>query len=157
MPGMTTPCHVWTGACDKDGYGVTSVNRKYVRAHVVGFILENGLPDDGHQVLHHCDNPPCVRGNHLFGGTQLENHQDKARKGRSPVPWAKTHPEQVLRGDAHPSSKLNAEQVQELRRDYIPRKVPLRYFAEKFGVAETTVHWALRGGTWKETVAIHGD
>ena len=33
-------------------------------------------------VLHHCDNPLCVRFPHLFLGTDKDNHQDRAKKGR---------------------------------------------------------------------------
>jgi hypothetical protein len=33
-------------------------------------------------VCHRCDNPPCVRPDHLFLGTVQENNEDRERKGR---------------------------------------------------------------------------
>jgi len=37
---------------------------------------------DGLDVLHHCDNPACVRPDHLFLGTKSDNITDSVRKGR---------------------------------------------------------------------------
>ena len=60
------------------------------KAHRVAFELANGPIPDGVMVCHHCDNPPCVRPDHLFLGTNSENQRDSVQKGRSivtrPVP-----------------------------------------------------------------------
>lgn len=45
----------------------------------------------GHQIVgmhicHHCDNPPCVRPDHLFVGSAQENAADARRKGRAALP-----------------------------------------------------------------------
>ncbi|MGH3427449.1 MAG: helix-turn-helix domain-containing protein [Mycobacteriales bacterium] len=41
------------------------------------------------KVLHHCDNPPCVRPDDLFTGTQLDNVRDMFKKGRA---FSQLHP-----------------------------------------------------------------
>ena len=50
------------------------------------------IPLDKPNVLHHCDNPPCVNPEHLFVGTQADNIKDMVAKGRNVSPQAlKTH------------------------------------------------------------------
>jgi len=75
-------CVEWTGARFATGYGVFRFRGKNARAHRVAWTLANGEIPQGIDVLHKCDNPCCVNPDHLFLGTDKDNHQDKARKGR---------------------------------------------------------------------------
>jgi hypothetical protein len=79
-------CWLWTGATGgKDGYGKIQRGRRgmgYLWAHRVAFDLEYGAIPLGLQVLHRCDNPLCVRPEHLFLGTRSDNMRDAANKGR---------------------------------------------------------------------------
>ncbi len=74
-------CWEWTGAID-DNYGVAWRNGKKTGAHRAAYEMEYGLIPEGMQVLHRCDNPPCVRPDHLFLGTHADNMADRSSKNR---------------------------------------------------------------------------
>jgi hypothetical protein len=77
-------CHEWTAGIFKaTGYGqfaVTSTQPEV--AHRVAWVLANGEIPGGLWVLHKCDNRLCSNPEHLFLGTQTDNMQDMAKKGR---------------------------------------------------------------------------
>jgi len=77
----TDACWEWTGAI-RGGYGAVVINKKCYRAHRVAWVIRFGDIPNGMCVCHHCDNPRCVRPDHLWLGTQQENQEDKIRKGR---------------------------------------------------------------------------
>ena len=88
---VTGECFVWTGKTDRKGYGSRMIHTKYYKAHRIAWawannLLVNGVPQipDGMQVLHHCDNPPCVNPSHLYLGTPADNTADMMRRGRHP-------------------------------------------------------------------------
>jgi HNH endonuclease len=61
-------------------------------AHRVAYTIENGLIPRGKFICHHCDTPLCVRPDHLFIGTNMDNMRDAIKKGRmSPafMRWSK--------------------------------------------------------------------
>jgi endogenous inhibitor of DNA gyrase (YacG/DUF329 family) len=80
------PCWVWTGSTAGGGYGQFSVGgrtaHRFIPAHRYCWELHNGPIPAGLWGLHKCDNPPCVRPEHLFIGTCKDNVDDMIRKGR---------------------------------------------------------------------------
>ncbi len=106
------------------------------------------MPDDI-DVLHSCDNPPCVRPDHLFAGTQQDNALDASRKGRlatGAANGAVLHPERLPRGEHHGGAKLDTATVMEIRCRWPgDRQVDL---AAEFGIAQTTVSKIVRGEKW---------
>lgn len=82
----TKTCWIWTAGRERRGYGTFAPNGrsgKRIKAHRVSWFLafgSRGLNEN--HVLHHCDNPSCVRPSHLFLGTDLENMRDMCAKKR---------------------------------------------------------------------------
>ena len=78
-------CWEWHGCRlsqePKRNYGI-AWNGYDIRAHRYSWELTNGPVPAGMHVLHRCDNPPCVRPDHLFLGTQGDNLRDAVEKGR---------------------------------------------------------------------------
>lgn len=77
-------CWEWQGAINSDGYGVIKVAGRMRRAHRVAWEVAFGSIPAGLQVCHSCDNPRCIRVDHLLLGTQRANIQDMLAKGRRP-------------------------------------------------------------------------
>jgi HNH endonuclease len=79
-------CWVWNSETDANGYGFfwIEVLRRPVRATRLAYTLAVGPVPDGLCVCHTCDNPICVRPDHLWLGTQADNLRDMVRKGRHP-------------------------------------------------------------------------
>ncbi len=82
------PCWVWVGTINGFGYGLMQIGRHYKKqpeklAHRISNEIAKGPIPSNVKVLHHCDNPPCVRPNHLYRGTQDTNMKDVAKRSRS--------------------------------------------------------------------------
>lgn len=79
-------CWVWTGqTIGKPGfaYGIVTRQQQRTLAHRMAYELTHGPIPEGLFVCHHCDNPPCIRPDHLFLGTHADNMRDMAAKGRA--------------------------------------------------------------------------
>jgi hypothetical protein len=89
-------CLEWTGMVNSMGYGrifipALATKNRLMLAHRWAYARWISPIPEGAQVLHRCDNPPCVRPSHLFIGTAVENMADKRAKGRARNqygPWA---------------------------------------------------------------------
>lgn len=76
-----TGCWEWAGCRDRRGYGKVLYQRRCASSHRAAFFLAHGYWPDEH-VLHHCDNPSCVRPSHHFLGDNFTNQRDCVSKGR---------------------------------------------------------------------------
>lgn len=104
----TEGCWEWNGFRDKKfGYGSLSRRRfsktYSLTSHRFSWVIHYGHINIGICVLHKCDNPACVRPDHLFLGTQLDNGKDCASKNRT------------MHGERHTHAKLTEGQILEIR------------------------------------------
>jgi DNA-binding CsgD family transcriptional regulator len=129
-------CWTWIGSCDRKGYGQLKVSSVYRKAHRISWELHYGPIPGGLCVLHHCDNPPCVRPDHLFLGTNHDNVIDSMIKGRR------------AQGEHNGNGKLTTKQVEEIRL-YIAQGVTHRAIAKHLNIASSTVSNIRRGKTRK--------
>lgn len=137
----TENCWIWKGISDKKGYGRIQYLSKSWTAHRLSYFLIYGEIPKGLIVCHHCDNPPCVKPDHLFIGTYSDNMQDMIKKGRNRL----RNRGKWNRG----GSRLTDEQVKEIRRLYVLRVTSSSYLAKKFEVHRSTIGDIIRRKTWK--------
>jgi hypothetical protein len=157
------PCWVWTASKFPGlfNYGLYHAASDTIRAHRFAYESAVGPIPEGFEVMHRCDNPACVRPEHLRTGTHQENMQDCAEKGRH---WTATNPERLTRGDAHhmraraaefvrrgeaaPRAKLTADQVREIRQAFAigEKKRPL---ARRFCVDRRAIDFIVRRKHWR--------
>lgn len=76
-------CWVWT-ANTRTGYGMIRDSQKMRSAHRLSWAWANGVeyPERSIVVRHRCDNPPCVRPDHLEGGNYGDNNHDTMKRNR---------------------------------------------------------------------------
>ena len=145
-------CWVWTGKPNRGGYGTLNVRGRGPQlAHRMAWEMTHGGIPDGLFVLHKCDNPPCVRLDHLFLGTTMDNMADAKQKGRMASGdrhRSKRHPESVLRGEQLPHAKLTADEVREIRR-LIATGVRLTELGPRFGVTYEAIRSIRNQRTWR--------
>jgi hypothetical protein len=141
-------CWLWTGMVNEHGYGriwdESQPNYPFIYVHRLSYILANGPLDEGVDVLHHCDNPPCLRPSHLYAGTQQQNNRDRDARDR------------VRHGEAHRSAKLTEQEVRAIRKmlaanKEMPaaKKLSLRAIGAVFGVAGATIWEIEHEHIWK--------
>jgi hypothetical protein len=110
------------------------------KAHRVSWAIAFGEITRDIQVLHHCDNPPCVRPDHLFLGDNDLNVLDKVIKDRQ------------TRHERSWSAKLTEAQIADMRERW-RRHEPAHALAAYFGVCEAHVRRICRRRYWKGPIA----
>lgn len=129
----TPTCWLWTGTLFSNGYGRIwgGPDIGDVGAHVFSYELKYGPAKN--QVCHSCDVRRCVRPDHLWDGTQQENLDDMASKGRS------------TRGEKSGKAKLTTKQALLAKTS----TVQARILAERWDVSPGTITAIRLGYSWK--------
>jgi len=131
MVDQSGECWLWRGSLHDWGYGQVRLIKGNMYAHRLAYILTHGDIPPGMYICHSCDNPACVRPEHLFAGTPMENSQDMISKGRIGT------------------RKLTTEAVLEIREKYATGETSIPKLAREYGVANTTVFHVVARRTWR--------
>jgi hypothetical protein len=179
---LSTGCWLWQGdriftARGRGGYGMFYVSRQYkvleqapgrtvieildarrMYAHRYCWELLIGPVPTGYILCHRCDVPSCVRPDHLFVGSHLDNNRDMWAKGRAKprgpltpltgAAWQRAYAQRSQpRGEQLWNAKLTVELVREMRA-LRESGAPLRRLAELFGVHLSLVHRICTRQAW---------
>ena len=138
----TDTCWLFTGYKNKKGYGKFKVN-KQILAHRFSYELHYGPIPKGMYVCHKCDNPPCIRPDHLFLGTQKDNMDDMLLKGRNNPKF----------GEDNAASKLTDANVRFIRSYPIYRGSQTE-LAKQFNVSQELISKIVNNKNWKHIINL---
>ena len=129
-------CREWTRSRDDKGYGRVGGYREGTKfAHRVAMEIHLGRDlTEGEDVLHHCDNPPCCRIEHLYVGDQPQNVEDARVRDR------------VKFGSGHWNHRLTEDDVREIRRRYAAKESTQVAMAKEYDVHKNTIYEAIHKG-----------
>lgn len=133
-------CWIWFGRKNSAGYGRTTNGL----AHRIAYALISGPIPDGQVIRHRCDNPACCNPYHLEVGSHADNSKDCVERGRTAT------------GQRNGRSRLSEDDVAYIRAN--PDRATLKALAEKFGMAQSSIHYIRNGRSWKAPVrSVEGE
>ena len=131
----TPHCWEWTGAISPNGYGAFGDETgKTVSTHRWIWEYTMGPIPKGKHICHTCDNPSCVRPEHLYVGTVQTNIEDKIRRGR------------LGRCGGRGVTKLKKHEQDHICMQY-KKGMSVKELAVKHGVHYNTIYRYLKGET----------
>lgn len=131
-------CWLWRGSCDKNGYGLLRIAGVTTRVNRLAWKDYFGEIPEGKHVLHTCDQPSCVRKEHLFLGSHQDNMTDMVNKGRSYRPA----------GALNPKAKLTQAKADEMRALFAAGTLGKGQLQVRYGVSRITVERVLARQVW---------
>lgn len=148
----TETCWIWTGFRTKEGYGVHGKGILFPRvASRMAYVLATGYrPRSDEFVLHSCDNPACVRPDHLRLGSAKDNYEDARARGRNCAGerhgmWGG---DKARRGEDQGSSKLTNQDV-ELIIETKKNGLSLYKLAKQLNISYSSVKLIANGKAWR--------
>lgn len=131
-------CLIYDKGIKNNKYGVFHINGQKIKAHRVSWIINFGEIPKGMFICHKCDNPSCVKSDHLFLGTPKDNAVDMAKKNRN----------YVRRGEISPWTTITEETAKEII-IFLNQKIPLVKIAERLNINVTIIGAIKRRSSWK--------
>lgn len=131
---LSNGCLVRTVRLMPSGYSGISWRGKHVGAHVLAYMLANGVEtiDKGIDVTHNCpggDNKACIEPSHLTLKTHAKNIQDASQRGSIP-------------------RKLDPDKVRAMRLEWSEGGLTMKALAAKYGVTDMAARSAILRETW---------
>ena len=126
-----TNCWEWQDKLLHNGYGRLQINNKSIKAHRFAYETFVGPLIKGLVIAHNCNNPKCVRPDHLRQDTIQSNSID------------------MVNINSHPSQKLSVEEVIEIKKslnNYYRGQI--KDLAHFYKVDQRTISSIKRGETW---------
>jgi hypothetical protein len=133
----TSTCWLWI-ASKRNNYGSFWYEGKTFKSNRFSYFLHFGYLPEDILVLHKCDNPLCVRPDHLFLGTTQDNIKDKIFKNRQ------------AKGSINGAAKLTEDQVKEIKKELSNDSIGLKTkLAKKYGVHKSLITQISKNKIWK--------
>lgn len=132
-------CWTWKGHVATSGYGQFNINGRDMKASRAAWILYNGPLKREDFICHDCDNPSCVRMDHLYKGDSKTNQQDVAKRKRR-------------KHEACPVAKLTWDVVRQIRaidaRMHLNNTRKRQTIADRFCLSEITIRRIIGNKYW---------
>lgn len=132
-------CWLWLGE-RREPYGRFTFCGKKYSAHRFSYSLIHGPIPSNLKCCHSCDNPLCVKPDHLFIGTHQDNMNDCTTKNRQ------------ARGVKKPWAKLTDQKVKKIRSEYVKRfgeYCLVKNLAKEFKVSSSTISNVIARRVWQ--------
>lgn len=129
-------CWEWKGNRMKAGYGYLKISYANRLAHRVAYEAWVAPITDSKQVLHSCDNPPCINPQHLRLGLDADNAADRVARDR------------IAHGSGHWRSKISEADVIDIRSEYAKGILTQKMLGDVYGLSQTMIGNIVRSDNW---------
>jgi hypothetical protein len=151
-------CWEWQGNRVKEGgYGRFRYGGKTNLTHRLSYEMHTGPIPEGLMVLHTCDNPGCVRPDHLYIGTAKDNADDREERDRSQTGdfhYTRREPERAARGERINTARLTEDKVRIIRERYDAGGVTQTELAQEYGVTQRAIWMIVRRKSWRHVSEV---
>jgi hypothetical protein len=121
-------CSIWDGYKTQKGYGEVVFEKKLWYAHRLSYFLNIGDIPEGKLVCHKCDNPACIKPDHLYIGDPIDNSSDMVKKGRS-----------------HKGYKLSDDDIKDILISHFDKKESNESLSKRYNISDGNVSLIVNG------------